>query len=62
LISQFASGNYLASSFSQFLLQALRQYSAFSIPYGNDVHIPSVFGNGRLFIVPKGYFRNLELV
>jgi predicted flavoprotein YhiN len=57
LISHFASGSFLASSFSQFLLQALRQFL-----HGNDVHLPSVFGKGRLYIVPEGYFCILELV
>jgi hypothetical protein len=41
-ISHFASGISLASSFSQFLLQgSIEGVSAFSIPCGNDVHIPS---------------------
>ena len=56
--------NSMASSFSQFLLQAYcaEAVSAFSIPYGNDMHFPSVFGKGRLYIVPEGYFCILELV
>jgi hypothetical protein len=40
---------------------SIEAVSAFSIPYGNDVHIPSVFGKGRLYIIPEGYFCILEL-
>jgi hypothetical protein len=59
MVSHFASGISLASYFSQ--LQALA-VSAFSVPCGNDVHLPSMFGKGRLYIVPEGYFCILELV
>ena len=49
LISHFASEISLASSSSQF--SGIKAVSAFSIPYGNDVHIPNVFGKWRLYVV-----------
>jgi hypothetical protein len=36
------------------LVASIEAVSAFNIPCGNDVHISSVFGKGRLYIVPKG--------
>jgi hypothetical protein len=59
-ISRFASGRSLASPFSELLLLALRHFLPL-IQYGNDLHIPSLFGKGRVYIVPKGYFCILEL-
>jgi hypothetical protein len=44
-----ASGNFLAAAL-QLLLQlkpGIEAVSALSIPYGNDVHIPGVFGKWR---------------
>ena len=52
----------LASSFSQLLVASIEAVSAFSVPYGNDVHLASLFGKGRLYIVPEGYFCILEWV
>ena len=41
---------------------SIEAVSNFNIPYSNDMHFPGVFGKGRLYIVPKGYFCILELV
>jgi hypothetical protein len=35
---------------------------AVSVPYGNDMHIQSIIGKGRLYIVPEEYLCILELV
>jgi hypothetical protein len=63
-ISHFASGTYLAKPFRRFILRTLRQFlPCCSIrAYGNDLHIPSVFGKWRLCFVPEGYCCILELV
>jgi hypothetical protein len=56
----------LSSFFGKFFQPAfvasIEAISAFSNPYGNDVHFPSVFGKGRFYIVPEGYFSILGLV
>ena len=62
--------NWFSTLPQKFLWQALlasfvasiEAVSAFSIPYGNDLHLPSVFGKGRLYSVSVGYFCILELV
>ena len=33
----------------------IKAVSALTIPYGNDLRIPSVFGKWRLYFVPEGY-------
>jgi hypothetical protein len=35
---------------------------ALSVPYGNDLQFPGVFGKWYLYVVPGGHFRILELV
>ena len=56
--------NWFSTLPQKFLWQALlasfvasiEAVPAFSIPYGNDVQIPSVFGKGCLYISSEGYF------
>jgi len=35
---------------------------ALSVPYGNDLQFPGVFGKWYLYVFPEGHFRILELV
>ena len=46
--------NFFGELFQPVLVASIEAVSAFNIPCGNDVHISSVFGKGRLYIVPKG--------
>ena len=45
---------FFGNAFQAVFVASIEAVSAFSIPYGNDVHIPSVFGKGRLYTVQKG--------
>jgi len=54
--------NFFGNLFLPIFAASIEAISAFRIPYGNDVHLPNVFGKGRLYIVPKGYSCILELV
>ena len=48
--------NFIGKCFQPVIVVGIKAVSAFSVPFGNDVHIPSVFGKWRLYIVPEGYF------
>ena len=54
--------NFFGKIFYPVSVASIEAVSAFSIPYGNDLHLPSVFGKGRLYSVSVGYFCILELV
>ena len=54
--------NFFGKIFYPVSVASIEAVSAFSIPHGNDVHIPIVPGKGRLYIVPEGYFCILEWV
>ena len=45
--------NFFGKIFQPFFVASIEAVSAFGIPYGNDMHFPSVFGKGRLYIVPE---------
>ena len=51
---------FFGKLFCPVFVASIEAVSAFLIPYGNDVHIPSVFGKGRLYFVPEGYFCILD--
>jgi len=54
--------NLFGKLFQPVVIVGIRAVPAFSVPYGNDLQLPSVFGKGRLHIVQEGYFCILELV
>ena len=54
--------NFVGKLYWPVFVASIEAVSAFSIPYGNDMHFPSMFGKGRPYIVPEGYFCILELV
>ena len=51
----------MISYFASVCVASIEAISAFSIPHGNDVHLPCVFGKGRLYIVPEGYFLHTKV-
>jgi hypothetical protein len=53
--------NFIGKCFQPVIVVGIKAVSAFSVPFGNDVHIPSVFGKWRLYIVPEGYFCILDM-
>jgi hypothetical protein len=48
--------------FLPIVVVGIEAFSTFSIPYGNDPQIPSVFGKSQLYIVLEEYFCILGLL
>jgi len=55
-------GDLFGKFFKPVFVVSIEADPALSVPYGNDLQCPGVFGKWYLYVVPEGHFRILELV
>ena len=55
-------GDLFGKFFKPVFVVSIEADPALSVPYGNDLQCPGVFGKWYLYVVPEGHFRLLELV